>query len=59
MAEPTNRLEQWPTLHELKVMHVRVTLAKCGGNRPIAAKVLGVSLKTIYNLVPIREGRKQ
>lgn len=37
------------TLHEIEMQHVMRVLEKHGGNKPAAAKELGISLKTLYN----------
>lgn len=38
-----------PTLHDVEMKYIEFVLAKHGGDKPAAAKELGVSLKTIYN----------
>lgn len=38
-----------PTLDALAAAHLRDVLARCGGDKAAAAKVLGVSVKTVYN----------
>jgi DNA-binding NtrC family response regulator len=37
------------TLHEIEMEHVLRVLEKHAGNKPLAAKELGISLKTLYN----------
>src|SRR5262249_55251148 len=47
------------TLHEIEMEHVLRVLEKHGGNKPAAAKELGISLKTLYNkLNQMQEERK-
>lgn len=47
------------TLHEIEMEHVLRVLEKHGGNKPAAAKELGISLKTLYNkLNQLQEERK-
>lgn len=38
-----------PTLEEVKRQYLNLVLKQTGGNKVQAAKVLGVSVKTIYN----------
>ncbi len=38
-----------PTLESLEQKYINMVLEKTGGNKPQAAKILGVSVKTIYN----------
>lgn len=40
----------YPTLHDVKLRHVRDTLAYVNGSKPRAAALLGVTLKTVYAL---------
>ncbi len=37
------------TLEELERIHIINTLKKCGGNKKLAAEILGISIKTLYN----------
>lgn len=47
------------TLHDVEMEHVLKVVAKHGGNKPAAAKELGISLKTLYNkLNQLQEERK-
>ena len=47
------------TLHEIEMEHVLRVLEKHAGNKPAAAKELGISLKTLYNkLNQMQEERK-
>jgi hypothetical protein len=41
--------ESFPTLDEVKRAHALDALYRCGGRRHVAAAMLGVSFKTIYN----------
>ncbi len=38
-----------PTLEQVEKRYLELVLQKAGGNKPLAAKMLGVSVKTIYN----------
>jgi len=38
-----------PTLEQLEQRYINLALQKSGGNKIQAAKLLGVSVKTIYN----------
>lgn len=38
-----------PTMEELERKYLNLVLEKTGGNKVQAAKILGVSVKTIYN----------
>lgn len=38
-----------PTLQELERQYLNLVLGKTSGNKPQAAKILGVSVKTVYN----------
>jgi DNA-binding NtrC family response regulator len=38
-----------PTLAQLEQRYINLALQKAGGNKVQAAKILGVSVKTIYN----------
>jgi DNA-binding NtrC family response regulator len=47
------------TLHEIEMEYVLRTVAKHNGNKPAAAKELGISLKTLYNkLNQLQEERR-
>lgn len=47
------------TLQEIELEHVQKVLDKHAGNKPAAAKELGISLKTLYNkLAMIQEDRR-
>jgi transcriptional regulator with PAS, ATPase and Fis domain len=39
------------TLRDLEMQYIQVVLEKHNGNKPAAAKELGVSLKTLYNKI--------
>ncbi len=39
----------WPTLSELEKQHITAALEKCSGNRTHAAKMLGISIRTLRN----------
>ena len=39
----------WPTLSELERQHITAALEKCRGNRTHAAKMLGISIRTLRN----------
>lgn len=53
--ENTNNLtvtqdsKEIPTLASIERKHIEYVLNLFGGNKPEAAKVLGVSVKTLYN----------
>lgn len=38
-----------PTLADLERQYLNLVLTKTSGNKPQAAKILGVSVKTVYN----------
>ena len=38
-----------PTLETVERQYLNLVLSKCGGNKVQAAKILGLSVKTIYN----------
>lgn len=38
-----------PTLADLERQYLNLVLSKTAGNKPQAAKILGVSVKTVYN----------
>jgi len=38
-----------PTLQEVERQYLNLVLSKTSGNKPQAAKILGVSVKTVYN----------
>lgn len=38
-----------PTLADLERQYLNLVLSKTQGNKPQAAKILGVSVKTVYN----------
>lgn len=38
-----------PTIEQLEQRYISLALQKAGGNKVQAAKILGVSVKTIYN----------
>jgi DNA-binding NtrC family response regulator len=37
-----------PTLEDIELSYIRAVLAKCDGYKPKAARLLGISLKTLY-----------
>jgi DNA-binding NtrC family response regulator len=39
----------FPTLQEVERQYLTMVLSKTSGNKPEAAKILGVSVKTVYN----------
>jgi transcriptional regulator with PAS, ATPase and Fis domain len=39
----------WPTLNELEKQHITAALEKCAGNRTHAARMLGISIRTLRN----------
>jgi DNA-binding NtrC family response regulator len=38
-----------PTLQEVERQYLNLVLSKTAGNKPQAAKILGVTVKTVYN----------
>ena len=40
-----------PTLRDVEMKYIQVVLEKHNGNKPAAAKELGISLKTLYNKI--------
>jgi DNA-binding NtrC family response regulator len=38
-----------PTLQEVERQYLTLVLSKTAGNKPQAAKILGVTVKTVYN----------
>ncbi len=40
-----------PTLRDVEMKYIQVVLEKCNGNKPAAAKELGIALKTLYNKI--------
>lgn len=49
MAEKSGRVPRLPTLREVETAYIVNVLAACGGSKPAAARVLGISTKTVYN----------
>lgn len=47
------------TMAEIQRTAVAQALQRCGGDKPLAAKQLGVSVKTIYNWLPKAEAAKR
>jgi DNA-binding NtrC family response regulator len=43
------KLESLPTMQEVERQYLNLVLKQTGGNKVQAAKILGVSVKTIYN----------
>ena len=43
--------EGTPTLRDIEMKYIQVILEKHNGNKPGAAKELGISLKTLYNKI--------
>jgi len=39
----------FPTLQEVERQYLTMVLSKTSGNKPEAAKILGVTVKTVYN----------
>ena len=39
------------TLRDVEMQFIQSVLEKHGGNKPLAAKELGISLKTLYNKI--------
>ena len=42
-------IEGNPTLRDIEMKYILIVLEKHHGNKPAAAKELGISLKTLYN----------
>ena len=40
-----------PTLRDVEMKYIQVVLEKYNGNKPAAAKELGIALKTLYNKI--------
>ena len=40
-----------PTLRDIEMSYIQAVLEKHSGNKPPAAKELGISLKTLYNKI--------
>ena len=40
-----------PTLRDVEMKYIQVILEKYNGNKPAAAKELGIALKTLYNKI--------
>ena len=49
LAMPTPGLGSTKTLNEIEMEHILRVLEKNGHNKPLTAKELGISLKTLYN----------
>jgi len=49
MENQDQEKESFPTLAEVEKAHLDRALEKAGGNKAQAAKLLGVSIKTVYN----------
>jgi len=47
----TDTTEAWPTLAEVRKRHILATLAVCNGSKTQTAKLLGISIKTVYNFL--------
>jgi DNA-binding NtrC family response regulator len=48
-AMPISSGEQFPSLNELEKQHVMAAIARSGGNRTQAARMLGISVRTLRN----------
>jgi len=58
-ANPTNVPIDW-TLQEVVDWHIRRVLAKCGGNKSKAARMLGINKTTMWRrLNGLRQGKKE
>lgn len=42
---------EFPSLANVEIAYIRLVLKQYGGNKPTAAAVLGISLKTLYNKI--------
>ena len=42
-------MESFPTLEEVERKHIFLAMKMANGNKSAAAKMLGITLKTIYN----------
>lgn len=40
-----------PTLHDVEMNYIQLVLLKHDGDKPAAARELGISLKTLYNKI--------
>lgn len=47
-----------PTLQELERQYLNLVLSKTSGNKPQAAKILGVSVKTVYNKLDVYKAQE-
>ena len=43
--------EKSPTLHDVEMNYIQLVLLKHDGDKPAAAKELGINLKTLYNKI--------
>lgn len=48
-SAPVIDVSSFPTLQELERQYLTMVLDKTAGNKAQAAKILGVSIKTVYN----------
>ena len=49
-APPSNPAEDWPTLAVLERRYIDLVLARTGGNKTRAAKVLGIDRRTLNRM---------
>jgi DNA-binding NtrC family response regulator len=51
------KFENDVSLREVKNLHVQAVLQKCDGNKSMAARILGINVKTLYSILKVIGGK--